>query len=116
MTGELGQLALCLALALAFVVVNEFKTVLSLNWQPLITMAVLTEFCLWCGYAVGGTTPGPRQTVALGTACRNLALAVLIAVSSFAGTPVVGAVVANGLLFILLSLAHVAWWRYLRNK
>jgi BASS family bile acid:Na+ symporter len=53
--------------------------------------------------------------VALGTANRNIALAVLVAVDSFPGTPVVGAVVANGLLFILLGLLHVAWWRRVRR-
>ena len=53
-----------------------------------------------------------RQVVALGTANRNIALAVLVAVDSFQGTPIVGAVVANGLLLILLGLLHVAWWRW----
>ena len=74
-------------------------------------MAAVTEFSLWFGYAMGGTTVEARRAVALGTCCRNIALAVLIATSSFAGTPVVGAVVANGLLLIVLSLGHVAWWR-----
>jgi len=104
------------AAALAFVVVSEFRTVLSLGWKPVLVMAALTEVSLWSGYAVGGVTVNARRAVALGTCCRNLALAVLIAASSFAGTPVVGAVVANGLLFILVGLVHVAWWRHLRNK
>ena len=39
------------------------------------------------------------------------ALALLVAVQTFAGTPVMSAVVANGLLLILLGLLHVAWWR-----
>jgi hypothetical protein len=49
---------------------------------------------------------------AFGASNRNIALALLVAVGSFAGTPVVGAVVANGLVVILLGLLHVAWWRF----
>jgi BASS family bile acid:Na+ symporter len=50
--------------------------------------------------------------VALGTANRNIALALLVAVASFPGTPIVAMVVANGLLLILLGLVHVGWWRF----
>ena len=53
-----------------------------------------------------------RIVIGLGTSNRNIALAVLVAISSFPNTPVVGAVVANGLLLILLGLLHVAWWRF----
>ena len=40
------------------------------------------------------------------------ALAILIAVASFPGSPVVGMVVANGLVLILLGLLHVGYWRF----
>jgi BASS family bile acid:Na+ symporter len=48
----------------------------------------------------------------LGTSNRNIALAVLVALGGFAGTPVVGAVVANGLLVIGIGLVHVGIWRW----
>ena len=54
-----------------------------------------------------------RLVVALGTANRNIALALLVAVASFPGTPIVAMVVADGLLLILLGLVHVGWWRFL---
>jgi BASS family bile acid:Na+ symporter len=76
-------------------------------------MVLVCELSLLAGYAVGGSTPGARRVMALGTSNRNIALALLVAIHSFSGTPVVGAVVANGLLLILLGLLHVAWWRYL---
>jgi BASS family bile acid:Na+ symporter len=50
----------------------------------------------------------------LGTSNRNIALALLLAIESFAGTGVVPAVVANGLLLIALGLLHVGWWRLVR--
>jgi BASS family bile acid:Na+ symporter len=50
--------------------------------------------------------------VALGTANRNIALALLIAVARFPGTPIVAAVVANGLLLIGLGLVHVGICRW----
>jgi BASS family bile acid:Na+ symporter len=99
------------ALSLAFVTVVEFKTVLATGWKPLLVMVLVSELSFFAGYAVGGSTIGARRVVALGTSNRNIALAVLVAINSFAGTPVVGAVVANGLVLILRGLLHVAWWR-----
>jgi BASS family bile acid:Na+ symporter len=104
------------ALSLAFVTVVEFKTVLATGWKPLLAMGLVSELSLFAGYAVGGSTTGARRVVGLGTSNRNIALAVLVAINSFPGTPVVGAVVANGLLLILLGLLHVAWWRLKGSK
>ena len=104
------------ALSLAFVTVVEFKSVLATGWKPLLAMVVVSELAFFAGYAVGGSTIGARRVVALGTSNRNIALAVLVALNSFAGTPVVGAVVANGLVLILRGLLHVAWWRLKRSK
>jgi len=100
------------ALSLAFVTAVEFKSVLATGWKPLLAMVVVSELAFFIGYAVGGSTIGARRVVALGTSNRNIALAVLVALSSFAGTPVVGAVVATGLVLILRGLLHVAWWRF----
>lgn len=100
------------ALSLAFVTVVEFRTVLATGWRPLLAMTLVSELALLAGYAVGGSSTGARRVVALGTSNRNIALAVLVAINSFAGTTVLGAVVANGILLILLGLLHVAWWRF----
>jgi BASS family bile acid:Na+ symporter len=102
------------ALSLTFVIVVEFKTVLAIGWKPLLAMVLVCELSLIAGNAVGGLTTAARRVLALGTSNRNIALALLVAIDSFAGTPVVGAVVANGLLLILLGLLHVAWWRFVR--
>lgn len=100
------------ALSLAYVTFVEFRTVLETGLGPLLVMTLVFELALLAGYWIGGTEKASRLVVALGTSNRNIALAVLVAISSFPNTPVVGAVVANGLLLIMLGLVHVAWWRF----
>jgi BASS family bile acid:Na+ symporter len=84
----------------------------NLGWRAWLAMGLLCELSLWLGWKLGGPTRGTRQVVALGTSNRNIALALLVALESFPGTPVVSAVVGNGLLLIALGLLHVAWWRF----
>jgi BASS family bile acid:Na+ symporter len=97
--------------SLAYVTVVEFPTILGIGWKPLLTMVLLSEVTLLLGYATGGPSIGARRVVALGTSNRNIALALLIAIQGFGDTPVVGAVVGNGLLLIFLGLMHVGFWR-----
>jgi BASS family bile acid:Na+ symporter len=99
------------ALSLTFVTVTEFHSVLQTGWLALLAMLLIYELCLASGYVAGGREQGARQVIALGTSNRNIALALLIAIQGFGGTPVLSAVVANGLLLILLGLLHVGWWR-----
>jgi BASS family bile acid:Na+ symporter len=103
------------AASLAFVTVVEFQAVLSTGWKPLLAMALGCEIFLFIGYAIGGPTPAARRVAALGTSNRNIALALLVGLESFSGTPVVAAVVANGLLLIFLGLLHVAYWHFLSS-
>lgn len=103
------------ALSLTFVTVVEFGSILKTGWLPLLAMGLVAELALGLGYWLGGGSAGSRQVVALGTSNRNIALALLVAVQGFAGTPVMSAVVANGLLLILLGLLHVAYWRFGRK-
>ncbi len=103
------------AASLAFVTVTQWRTIPTVGWRPLLVMAILAEICLLFGYSLGGPSRGARQVIGLGTSNRNIALALLIALQSFAGTRVISAVVANGLLLILLGLLHVAFWRF-RNQ
>jgi bile acid:Na+ symporter, BASS family len=103
------------ALSLTFVTVTEFGSILKTGWLPLLAMVLVAELSVVLGYWLGGATAASKQVVAFGTSNRNIALALLVAIQSFAGTPVISAVVANGLLLILLGLVHVAWWRFGRK-
>jgi BASS family bile acid:Na+ symporter len=100
------------AVSLAFVTIVEFGAITGIGGRPLLVMAGLCEATMLLGYVIGGPAASSRQVIAFGTSNRNIALALLVAAGSFAGTPIMAAVVANGLLLILLGLAHVAWWRW----
>jgi len=101
------------AVSLAFVTIVEFQTILSTGWKPLLAMLLISELSLALGWVLGGPGRAARLVIGLGTSNRNIALALLIALQSFGDSPVVAAVVANGLLLILLGLVHVACWRFL---
>ena len=100
------------ALSLAFVTVTEFDSILQIAWPALVGMVLVFECSVALGFWLGGPLAPSRWVVALGTSNRNIALALLVAIQSFANTPVVSAVVANGLLLILLGLLHVGYWRF----
>jgi len=100
------------AMSLAYVTVTEFGSIVNLGWRAWLAMAIVCEVSLLLGWTLGGPARGARQVVGLGTSNRNIALALLVAVQSFPGTPVVSAVVGNGILLIALGLLHVAWWRF----
>lgn len=104
------------ALSLAFVTITEWRPMLATGWVPLLVMGLLCEVSLALGWAMGGPDRNARRVVSLGTSNRNIALALLMSLESFAGTTVVSAVVANGLLLILLGLLHVAFWRFGPNR
>ncbi|MCW5558968.1 MAG: bile acid:sodium symporter [Verrucomicrobiae bacterium] len=100
------------ALSLAFVVISEGRSILSTGPRTLIAMIVVSEVALFLGFQPGGPDRNARRVTALGTANRNIALALLVAADSFPGSPVVAGVVTNGLLLLLLGLLHVGFWRF----
>lgn len=99
------------AISLAFVTFVEFGSIVEIGPKAIGAMVIASEIGMAIGYALSGPTVGVRRVTALGTSNRNIALALLVAVQTFAQTPVVGAVVGNGLVLILLGLLHVGWWR-----
>lgn len=99
------------ALSLAVVTVVEWEAIWRTGWKPLLAAALLGELALVLGYALGGPDPARRRVTAFGTSNRNIALAILVELGSFGGSPVLSGVVACGLLLIFLGLVHVAGWR-----
>jgi len=99
-------------LSLILVVVIEFPSIAAFGPLILGAMILIFELALWLGYLTSGGGHPQRMVTAFGTANRNIALAILVAVDSFPESPIVAAVVGNGLLMILLGLLHVALWRW----
>jgi BASS family bile acid:Na+ symporter len=104
------------ALSLGFVTWTEWEAITHTGWKPLLVTLVLSEASLVLGYALGAGSKGARRVTAFGASNRNIALAILVAIDSFAGSPILPQVVANGLLLIFVGLAHVAWWRFARPE
>ena len=99
------------AISLIFVTTSEFRSIIATGLPALAAMVLVSEAGLFLGYWVGGRERAARQVTGLGTANRNIALALLVAADSYPGTPVIGSVVANGLVLLLLGLLHVGFWR-----
>lgn len=104
------------ALSLAFVTWTEWASIVHTGAKPLLAMAALSEASLVLGYLLGAGGKGARRVTAFGASNRNIALAILVAIDSFVGSPILPLVVACGLLLIFLGLAHVAWWRFARPE
>lgn len=104
------------AVSLAFVTWIESGTLLATGWKPLLAFVLAGELSFWLGYAFGGPDSQGRRVIAFGTANRNIALAIIVAVESFAGTQAVAVVVADGLALILLGLLHAAYYRLLAER
>lgn len=100
------------ALSLAYVTMTEWRLILTTGWVPLLVMAILCEISILLGQSLGGPDPNVRRVIGLGTGNRNIALALLVAIESFGDTPVLAAIVANGLLLIFIGLLHVGYWRF----
>ena len=109
-----GTIALVLLLLGALVLlVSIFQAAWSLVGDgTILIFAVFVAFGLAVGHLLGGPNPDERVTLALCTACRHPALALVIATANFPGEKrVAGAIILYLLLNFLVSLPYVAWQR-----
>jgi BASS family bile acid:Na+ symporter len=104
------------AAALALVVFVEFHTITKTSWNELLAMFITSELSFVLGYLLCGLTTSTRLVAALGTANRNIALALLIAAQTFPQSTIQAAVVTNGLLMILFGLVHIGIWRFIVSR
>jgi BASS family bile acid:Na+ symporter len=97
----LGTLANVLLLgAVALILVREFPTLALIRLRGWFGMLLLLAASLVLGWLCGGPERGTQRTMALTTAARNAAVALVIVSSNFAGTPAMTAVVAYSLVSI----------------
>ncbi|MDH3201695.1 MAG: bile acid:sodium symporter [Myxococcales bacterium] len=99
-----------LVVAVVLILSDQYEELSALGVIVFSAMILSTEIPLAVGYALGGPGTDTRRAIGMGTGVRNLGIGLLIATDSFAGTPVVLAVLAYSLVLILLGLAHAAYW------
>ena len=91
------------------IVTAQFATLSSIRWQAWAAMSLLLLMCLAIGWFSGGRDRAARKSMAVTTACRNIAVGLVIASRNFPGTPAVVAVVAYGLFCILGTLGFAVF-------
>jgi BASS family bile acid:Na+ symporter len=98
------------AVVMVLVLVTQFHTIVQIRWIGLVGMVLL----LICGLLIGWLSGGPsfenRKAVAEITSLRNAGVALVIASSSFAGTPALTAVVIYAILSIAGSFVVALIW------
>ncbi len=83
---------------LGLVVVVYYRVLLGIRFVALAAMLSLCLVSLAVGWLSGGPDPRTRKAVALTTSFRNAGVGMVIAPGSFAGTPVLSAVLAYTLV------------------
>jgi BASS family bile acid:Na+ symporter len=112
-----GLLANVLLLVLiALILVTNFDTLAAIRPRGWSGMLLLFFASLAIGWACGTGDTATRNASALTTAARNAAVGLVIATGNFAGTPVVSAVVAYGLVSMLGTLGVAVLLGRIRPK
>lgn len=102
---RLGQFAnLLLLTVIVLILIGEHRSLEAIRMRGWFGMLLLLGATLAVGWMCGGPDRTTRKTLALTTAARNAALALVIVSNNFAGTPAVTAVVGYSLFSILGSL------------
>ena len=87
------------------ILATQYQTLAAIRLRGWFGMSLLLGASLGIGWISGGATRATRKALAVTTAVRNAAVALVIATTNFADTPAVTAVVAYGLVSSLGGLA-----------
>jgi BASS family bile acid:Na+ symporter len=102
----LANLLLLTAVVLLFI--QEYEPLTAVRARGWVAMALLLAATLGLGWVCGGPSRATRKALAVTTAVRNAAVALVIVSANFAGTAAVTAVVAYALVSIFATLG-LAW-------
>ena len=109
--GRALSLVLNIAL-LGTILTVQFGTLIAIPPRAFLGMTALVFAGLAAGWLLGGQDDPDRRAMAMATSVRNVAVTLVIAVTSFPGTPAVTAATAFGLFqTILVALIALAWGR-----
>lgn len=95
---------------IVLVVWRDYVTLLALPWTTILAIILLITCALLCGWLLGGPQTGTRKALALGTSAQSNGLALLISSMNFPGTGADIAVVAFGLLNIVINFSVAIYW------
>jgi BASS family bile acid:Na+ symporter len=97
---------------LGVILVVQFEMLIGIPAHVFGGMALMLLATLVVGWLLGGPGSANRKTLAITTAVRNAGVSLVIAASSFAGTPAVTAATAYGLFqTIVMALVALQWGR-----
>jgi BASS family bile acid:Na+ symporter len=94
---------LLLLVVIALVLARQFESLRLIGPSSWAGMFLLMAACLAIGWSCGGPDLARRKALAVTTASRNAAVALVIVLGSFAGTAAVTAVIAYGLASIFTT-------------
>jgi BASS family bile acid:Na+ symporter len=89
----------------AMILATQYQTLAAIRLRGWFGMGLLLAASLGVGWICGGATASARKAMAVTTAVRNAAVALVIVTTNFADTPAVTVVVAYGLFSLLAALA-----------
>jgi bile acid:Na+ symporter, BASS family len=90
--------------AVVLMLVNEYESLAAIRLRGWIGMVLLVSASMGIGWLCGGPGRATRKALAVTTASRNAAVALVIVSNNFAGTVAVTAVIAFALVSILATL------------
>lgn len=96
--------------AIGSIVAMQFRMLLGIRWAAFGGMFALMIASLMAGWLLGGPKRELRKTLAIVTSVRNAGVGMVIASSSFPGTPALTAVLAYAIVDLLGVLAIALWW------
>ena len=99
-----------LLITLVLVLVVYYRVLLGIRFIGFAAMLSLCLASLAVGWVSGGPDSRTRKAVPLTTSFRNAGVGMVIAAGSFAGTPVLSAVVAYTLVSAVGTVVPALWW------
>ncbi len=107
------KLSLLLNLALlTLILATQYRMLLQIPLRGLLGMFVLVLASFAGGWFAAGSKPQARKTLAITTSTRNVGVGLVIAASSFPGTPAVAATTAYAIFqTLLIALVAFTWGR-----
>jgi len=108
-----GLCSMVLNLALlTLIIVAQFRMLLDIPLRAYAGMFGLVFASAAVGWLLGGRVRGERVAMTMATAVRNVGLGLVIATTSFPGTPAIAATTAFALFqTIVMAVAATAWGR-----